>query len=713
MSLNGILGSALTALQTSQAALRTVSNNVANVNTDGYVRRVTNLEAQVSGTQLTGVDIASIQRVADQFLNQEVLYAQAASSQYGVENNTYTQLNGMLGRPGDGTALTSQLDKVFSALGSAALSPTTASSQQAVLSGFQNLADTISTLSSSISDLQNKADQQVASSIGTVNTLIKQIYTLNTQVQIATASGDDASGVLDQRDSALNKLSNLIGLRTSDGPNGQLVVSTADGVVLVGDTYAQLSYSAGATNGTYGSISYINVNPQTGQSFGQSMALDPHLGSGQMKGLIDMRDGALSDMQAELGAFARQTAISFNTQHNANTAFPPPATLDGRDTGLLSTDALGFTGKTTIAVADATGALVSRIDVDFGAGTLSVDGGAATAFGGTLGGFVTALNTALGANGSASFSNGALSVAATGTNGIVIQDDATTPADRAGSGFSQFFGLNDLFRTSVPSIQATGLSAADAGGFAAGGTMSFSLKGPDGQIAKTASITLTGAETIGNIVTALNTAFGGAVTFALGSDGALSATPSSTYSSYNLNVTADTTARGTTGLSFSQIFGLGVNEAGAVASNFAVNPAIANSPSQLAFAQSAITAATVAGNTIVTSGDARGLLALQNVSSTKQSFAAAGGMAAQSASLSDYAANFYQDVAVRSQTAKANNTTQTDRLTEAKTRQTAVSGVNLDEELTNMMTYQQAYSAGARILTTVQSLYDTLLQLPV
>ena len=48
--------------------MRTVSNNVANINTDGYVRRVVNQEAQVSGTQLTGVDIADIQRVADQFL---------------------------------------------------------------------------------------------------------------------------------------------------------------------------------------------------------------------------------------------------------------------------------------------------------------------------------------------------------------------------------------------------------------------------------------------------------------------------------------------------------------------------------------------------------------------------------------------------------------------------------------------------------------------
>ncbi len=710
MSLNGILSSALSALQTNQAALRTVSNNIANINTDGYTRRVVNQEAQVSGNQLTGVDISEIQRVADQFLNQEVLTAQATSSQYGVENTTYSQLNGFLGKPGDGSALTSQLDNVFSALGSASLAATSSTNQQAVLGQFQSLADTISNLSGSLSNLQNTVDQQVTSSIGSVNTLIKKIYDLNSQISTANAGGDTSTGLLDQRDQALQQLSQQIGLRTADGPNGQLVVSTQDGVQLVGDTYTQLSYSGGNSNGTFGSIMLDNINPATGQSIGQPMTLDPHLGSGKLKGLIDMRDGPLSQLQQELGNFARQTAVAFNTQHNANAAFPPPTTLSGRDTGLLSSDALNFTGKTTIAVADSSGNLVSRIDVDFSAGTLSVDGGAATAFGGTVGGFVSALNTALGANGTASFSNGQLSIAATGSNGIVTQDDATTPASRAGSGFSQFFGLNDLFRTASPSILATGLSAGDAGGFAAGGKMSFSLKGPDGQIAKTATVTVAAGDTIGNIVSNLNTAFGGAMTFSLASDGSLSATPSSSYSNYSLNVTQDTTTRGSTATSFTQLFGLGITQRSAAAQGFTVNSDITASPSRLSFAQASITGATVAGDSIVTSGDSRGLLALQNVSSTKQSFAKAGGMAAQSASLSDYAGGFYQDVATRSQTAQTNNTAQTDRLTEAKSRQSSVSGVNLDEEMSNMMIYQQAYSASARILQTVQTLYDTLLQ---
>jgi flagellar hook-associated protein 1 FlgK len=491
-----------------------------------------------------------------------------------------------------------------------------------------------------------------------------------------------------------------------------MVVTTSDGVSLVGDTYAQVSYAASANPGQYGSITISNIYPLSGQPLGASQNLDPHLTGGSLKGMLDMRDGALSDLSQELGGFARQVAVSFNTLNNANTSYPPPGTLDGRDTGLMSGDALNFTGKTAIAIADQSGTLVSRVDVNFGAGTLSVDGGPSASIGSTVGSFVTALNTALGSHGgSASFANGQLTVSASGTNGIVVQDDGSTPASRAGSGFAQFFGLNDLFESSAPSILATGLSASDASGLAAGGTMSFVLKGPNGEIAKQANVTVTAGMTIGNVVTALNTAFGGAGTFTLAADGSMSFAPSSANAGYKLNVAGDTTARGTTGMGFTTLFGLGIQQSAAPAQGFIVSPAIVTAPQQLGLAQSTLNTGAVAGATIVTPGDARGAMALQTLATGKRAFSAAGGLAAQSSTLAEYAGNFYQDVATRSQTADSNYTAQNDRLQEAKSRQSSVSGVNLDEELSNMMVYQQAYAAGARILQTVQQMYDSLLQI--
>jgi flagellar hook-associated protein 1 FlgK len=79
--------------------------------------------------------------------------------------------------------------------------------------------------------------------------------------------------------------------------------------------------------------------------------------------------------------------------------------------------------------------------------------------------------------------------------------------------------------------------------------------------------------------------------------------------------------------------------------------------------------------------------------------------------LSDYAAGFYQNVSTQSNTVTSNQTTQDDRLAEAQSRIATNSGVNLDEELTNLTSYQQAYAAGARILSVVDQLYQTILQI--
>ncbi len=195
----------------------------------------------------------------------------------------------------------------------------------------------------------------------------------------------------------------------------------------------------GATNGTYSPITIQSVNPQTGAAIGSPEVFDSHIDSGQIKGLLDMRDGSLANSAASLGNLARQTVLAYNAQNNANTAFPPPATMAGRNTGLLSTDALNFTGKTTIAVTDQNGNLVSRVDVDFDAGTISVDGGAATSFGNTVGGFTGRAEFGVfGSNGSASFNNGQLSISRQQWQRHVCREGRCDHAGQppCGSGFS-------------------------------------------------------------------------------------------------------------------------------------------------------------------------------------------------------------------------------------------------------------------------------------
>jgi flagellar hook-associated protein 1 FlgK len=709
VSLNGIAASAISALQTNQSALGVVSNNISNLNTPGYARRVVNLQTLSAGGQLMGVDVASIQRVSDQFLAQEQLSAGGSASQYDTMAGLFSQLNGLLGGPGDNQSLATQMTNLSAAFATASQAPTSSASRIGVMNALNSLAGTVSNVYGTITSLRTQIDQQAVSSITSTNSLIKQIFDLNTQIKGTTISGDQSSALLDQRDVALSNLAKVIGIKTSDNPDGSVNVSTLDGINLVSNTYASLSYPGGAQVGAYGNITIQDVNPANGQNIGIAMTLDPHLSGGSLKGMIDMRDQVLGGLSQSLGNLAQQTALAFNQQANANAAYPPPTALTGRNTGLLGTDGLNFTGKTTIAVADASGNLVSRIDVDFGAGTLSVNGGAPASIGTTVASFTTALNTALGGSGSASFANGQLSISATGGNGILVQDDATTPSLRGTTGFSQFFGLNDLFKSQYPSITSTGLTAGDSSGLAAGGTIAMQLKGPDGDIAKNVSITTTAGQTIGNVITALNTALGGAATVTLNPDGSISTATSALFPGYQLNVTNDTTQRGTTGVSFTQLFGFGDNGQALQASGFGLTAAVSANPARVGFASPAITPSTVVGNTVVSAGDNAGAIALQNVITKSQSFHAAGAIAAQVASLSDYAASFYQTVSTQSNAVTAAQTTQDDRLTEANARVSSNSGVNLDEELTALTTYQQAYAAGARILTTVDQLYQTLL----
>jgi flagellar hook-associated protein 1 FlgK len=707
VSLNAILNNGLSAIQTNSAALRVTSNNIANVNTPGYSRRVVNLETQAPGGQLGGVQIAGVQRIVNNYLDREVLDAGSSAARYDVQSSIMDQLNASLGQPGDGHSIASELDKVYAALGQAALDPSSLATRLGVLNQMQSMTQSVSDLASSVASLRTNADQQVGSAVTQVNGLIKQIFDLNPLIQHAVVTGDPATGLLDQRDQLVQQLSQVIGIRTNVQDDGRISLSTTDGVQLVGDSYAQLSYSPSA-GPSYKPITLQMLSPQTALPVGTPQVFDSHATSGQMRGLLDIRDQTLVNIGSELGSLAQSLSLAYNAQHNANATVPPPAELDGRQTGLINSDALNFTGGTTIGIADASGTLVHKIAIDFDAGTLSVDGGASSAIGSTIGSFATALDTALGGNGSADFTDGALTLTATGGNGFVIADDAADPSSRGGLGFSHFFGLNDLFKSAGNSVVTTGLSASDAHGLAPGGSISLLLKGPQGQRVGETSVAVTGT-TIGDMIGALNTAFSGKATFTLDANGKLQATPAAGYAGYNLEVTADTTSRGTTGESFSSLFGLGTGEAMARAQGFDLRPEVASTPQRLAFAESSLDASTALGSAVVSTGDNRGLLDLQNLANQSVSFAAAGALPARTATFADYTAAFYQQVAQSGNAIDNAKDEQDMRLQVAQGAQSQSEGVNLDEELEKIMMYQQAYNAGARLIRVTQELYDELL----
>lgn len=709
MSITAMLNTGLSALLANQAALRTTASNIANVNTPGYVRRTVSFETQAAGGLLGGVEIASVKRAVAQFLGGERLSAASDAGSADAAYRFLDQLQAALGGVSSGRDPASRLSDVASELATLSMDPASAVRRAQLLQTLQDFTASVSSLADKTQSLRAQADAEIGGTITRANELIATISDLNLPIQRATLAGDAATPLRDQRDAAVRELASLIEIRVEETASGRVNITTPSGFTLVNQNTAEATHfelSAVGAGAVFPAISVVRRNAETGAELGRAQAFESHIAGGKLRGLLDLRDKTLPDIAAELGSLAAGAAEALNAAHNASSSWPAPASLTGRQTGLLASDSLGFTGKASLAVVTPQGALARRVDIDFDAGTLSVNGGASVPFTPTIGGLTAALNTALGGAGSASFSNGVLSLAASGGNGIAVAQDPATPADRAGRGFAQTFGLNDLLVSSAPTSFATGLSPSDLHGFTNGQQVNFSVRGPDGAVTRSFTYTVSGS-TMGDVVTGLNAAAGAAGSFTLDAAGQLSFAPAG-GTGQRLEIAGDGTRRGGTDMSLTTLFGLGQGARMAQAVGFSVRPSL--NASGLALSQLDLSATASVGSIVLASADNKGALALQ-AAMDAGSFAAAGTAGARVSSLRDYATSLVAGIGQRA--ASASNASEDASALAADIEQRAASkeGVNMDEELAAMMMFQQAYNAGARIISTAQKLLDELMSI--
>lgn len=711
MSLNSILGSALSGLQASQLGIRTSSNNVANVNTPGYARTEAGFTTRVVDGKGFGVTVTGVRRVSDAFLQAAAVRASAEASSANVLAQSLDRFQSQVGTPDDQGSLFSRLNQAFSSISSAAVEPSLTVSRLSVAADLQSFFDEGRRLQGELASLRQEADSRVASTINRINELTAEIAALNGEVQSLSASAADATGAQNRQAELIDELSQYLDIRSVTNGDGRVFVSTTDGVALVENGAAFLRYPPSGSGAPGVDYARITIQPPSGTS---QMDFTPHVRSGELFGHMQLRDRELPSLMETIAELIAGTADALNEAHNDATAYPPPNTLEGRNTGLLGADTLGFTGATTLAVVGSTGELVKRIDIDFTAGTLTVDGGAATAIGGTtIDDLITALNTALGTDGTASFTNGQMTLNATGTNGIATLENETSPSDRGGRGFAHFFGLNDLIETGRPMFFQSGIAATDAHGFGAGQMLEFRVTAENGSVAQDVVVTVGGAS-FNDLLTQLNdpvSGLGRYASFSINTSGELIQTPVAGFENFNVELTGDNTRRGTTTIAFSQLFGLGLAATAGRTDFPQVAPRIRADSSQLAMAKLDLAGTPAIGDVVVAAGDGRGGQALQGIMTTQRSFNAAGSFAAGSATLENFMARVAGDIGSRS--ARADRAMQSaEALKSAADQKRAdVEGVSLDEELANMTLFQQSYNASARLLQTAKELTETLLNL--
>src|SRR3984893_7352574 len=475
MSLGSALATAMSGLRANQAALSITSSNVANTQTPGYVAKSVNQVQTLSGDFGAGVNVTGVSRQLNQFIQTQLRSETSGGAYADQMANVLTQLQSVYGTPGNAGTLETAFSNFTTALQSLSTTSGSSSAQISAVTAAQNLAQQLNATTQGVQTLRSNAEQDINISVGQANAAMTQIAQINTKLEGLSATDSTAATLMDQRDTAINQLSQLMDIRVSTNGNNQATIYTTNGVELVGAQASTLSFNS---QGTLNANSQWNANPAN-SSVGTitiklaNGAVTDMIGtgsitSGQIAADVTLRDKTLVQAQAQVDQLAASLASALSDKTTAGTAAPaalaPKAGFDLDLSSVLPGNTVNLT-YTDVATNTQHNVTIVRVD-DPAALPLSNVGSAPNSqvigvnFTGGMASVVSQLNTALG-GANLQFSNpsgSTLRVVDSGTGATKVNTaSATTTASSLANGNTQlplFTDASSLYTGTITSTDS-------------------------------------------------------------------------------------------------------------------------------------------------------------------------------------------------------------------------------------------------------------------
>ncbi len=237
-TIGGILDISKRSLNAQSQVIRTISDNIANVNTPGYSRRTAELVTTQSAgvgnlANGTGVEVNRIVRTLDQFLNQEYLERIADRAGAEMRQEYISRAEQPFSLEDTAGHISYELTRFFASLQDLAASPADIPLRSQVIQNGQSLTASIRDTFNHVAGLQREADQRIQDTVSQVNTLTEQIASLNGQIAQSELSNQENLTLRDNRDQLLRDLNELIPVQTLELDRGQVLVSLSSGFALV------------------------------------------------------------------------------------------------------------------------------------------------------------------------------------------------------------------------------------------------------------------------------------------------------------------------------------------------------------------------------------------------------------------------------------------------------------------------------------------------
>ncbi len=734
MSLTLGLHSALSGLSVAQKGIDLTSNNIANVNTEGYTKKIFTQESIVVEGRGAGVSTTSYKRNVDESLLKDLLQSGTTLGALSAKNSYLGKLEDYFGDPESNTSVSHYVTNMITAFQSLATDVSDITTQTEAIDAAQQLTERMNALSEQIQSLRLDADKQISEDVDEINSLLEKIDELNDQIvrtdNIGAYSSDDYK---DQRDSALNRLGQLIDISYFTRTTGEVVILTTGGKTLLDKDPVTVSHQEASMFSSTTSYSGGTVNG----IYAGKYDITTEIKSGEIGGLLEMRDEILPKLQAELDELSSSFITEVNAIHNQGTTYPDtPYAITGTRTFIDTTTNNGTTPAQSISIDDGDVRITLFNDDGSQYATTTLKGDLGFASGviydasghdpdtmcqtiqdwlrDPTGPNLTTATVKVDDNGKLSIDLGnsdygigfldtATSILGSEAQDATIGFDANGDGtnDQTYSGFSSFFGLNDFFIVDSETCyyDSSILSLDYNPHMTTNTTLQFSNAEEGVNFGSVAIYPYDTITSIGNRINS-DVSLEDKVKAELVQEGA----------GYRIRITGEngeqleiTEAVPQTGL----LSKLGMEPSEAVAAtSFHVRNDIAASPGKVS--SGSVLYDSGSGEYFLSSADNSVATKMAEKLSSNITFESAGGITTNTMSFAEYSSSIISKTATlidNNQSLMDSQSALTDSLT---IKAAEISDVNLDEELSQLIVYQQSYSAAAKVISTLVEMLDTL-----
>ncbi|MEZ7278077.1 flagellar hook-associated protein FlgK [Pseudoalteromonas sp. N1230-9] len=288
--------------------LQTTSKNIANVNTEGYVRERTEFTTMIDNQVGRGETYRLLNEFAQKQLNRDTS-SKAFFDQFVTEASRMDSLFSE-----ESNSVSTSVNSFFNNIQESLNQPSSNVARSLVMTDAQNLIDQMDRLSGIVSEQKAVVNEQLEIFSEEANNLIQSISELNSQ--IVAVDGTDreslSSSLYNERDKAIRDLSELIDIETLDGSNGekQVYLGTGEALVMENGTFNLFSLT-GDPDPSFQELK-LDVNG------GKAVPLEVDTGKlkGKIGGLLSFRDDILVPAHNQLGQMGLALADAFNQQNH-------------------------------------------------------------------------------------------------------------------------------------------------------------------------------------------------------------------------------------------------------------------------------------------------------------------------------------------------------------------------------------------------------------